>query len=98
MADAKAANEDAFTKLCSKTSSTYPFTIRQTTGATRQYQKISVLWPVLLSTLLALPSLVYAIIIALWRYATHTTQTETWEFAHADTPRNRLLVARLRKS
>ena len=98
MADAKAANEDAFAKLCSKTSTDYPFTIRRKPAPPVNTKKISVLWPVLLSTLLALPSLVYAIIIALWRYATHSTRTETCEFAHADTPRNRLLVARLRKS
>ena len=99
MADAKAANEDAFTKLCSKTSTDYPFTIKNRPPAPPvNTKKISVLWPVLLSTLLALPSLVYAIIIALWRYATRSTKAETCEFAHADTPRNRLLVARLRKS
>ena len=100
MADAaKAANEDAFAKLCSKTSTDYPFTIKNRPPAPPvNTTKVSVLWPVLLSTLLALPSLVYAIIIALWRYVMHTTQTENCEFAHADTPRNRLLVARLRKS
>ena len=98
MADAKAANEDAFAKLCSKTSTDYPFTIERASAQSVNTKKISVLWPVLLSTLLALPSLVYAIIIALWRYATHSTKAETCEFAHADTPRNRLLVARLRKS
>ena len=99
MADAKAANEHAFTTLCSKTSSTYPFTIKNRPPAPPvNTTKVSVLWPVLLSTLLALPSLVYAIIIAPWRYATHSAKAETCEFAHADTPRNRLLVSRLRKS
>ena len=69
MADAEAANEDAFAKLCSKTSSTYPFTINNRPPAPPvNTTKVSVLWPVLLSTLLALPSLIYAIIIACLLY------------------------------
>ena len=50
MADAKAANEDAFAKLCSKTSTDYPFTIRRKPAPKVNTTKVSVLWPVLLST------------------------------------------------
>ena len=56
MADAKAANEQAFAKLCSKTSTDYPFSISRAPAPPVNTKKISVLWPVLLSTLLALPS------------------------------------------
>lgn len=98
MADVKAQQELAFTKLCSKTSNDYPFTINRAPAAPVSVASIKVLWPVVLSTLRALPSLVYALVVALWRYATQATIAEPHEFSNADTPRNRLLVARLRRS